>query len=100
MKRFGFISVLLLCLVMLVSFFSQKLWSDWDCFCIDDDECEDACASYKEYATAEILSSSCDYNYCDAWVLVTCFDLEEGDWYSRKIRTSEWCSDCNDFPID
>jgi hypothetical protein len=97
MKRFHYVVVGSVCLLMLFSLFSFYLWSDeGDCSCFEDDKIENACSSIEEYLWDEVIQSRCDYNACDAIIKVYCQDLDDqGAMYSKMVHSWEICPDCS-----
>ena len=99
MKRFHYVIVGSVCLLMLFSLFSFYLWSDeGECSCFDYDEIENACASPEEYLRDEVVQAHCDHNACDATIRVYCQDLDDQkEVYKRYVYSWEICADCDDM---
>ena len=97
MKRFHYVVVGSVCLLILFSLFSFYLWSDEgeDCSCFEDEKIENACASQEEYLWEDVIQVQCDYNACDATIKVWCQDLDDqGAMYPVMVNSWEICADC------
>ncbi|MGD2085746.1 MAG: hypothetical protein PVH61_06125 [Candidatus Aminicenantes bacterium] len=96
MKRFNYVILGSVCLLMLFSLLSLSLWSDeGECSCFEDDKIENACASPEEFLFDEVIQAKCDYNACAATITVWCQDMDDqGAVYKRVVSSWKICADC------